>query len=222
MARRGRRRYRRTGRTITGPRGRRIARLRRVAKGRARRFARRHGRTVYYNPSRRRGRGRRRMVRRRRNPGGGGGSLISRVLKPYAIGFIASLGVAALDTFVAKQFPSAASGAINQLVKVGTAFAIAIGLRRKPDVARAAITAIAATAGYNLGSKLVGGMGATQTPAQTVKGLGEMASSYPEIGALLQGGVGALLQGMGDVGPPNTGDVVSNYSAALSGMGDDE
>lgn len=216
MAKRGRRRYRRSRNVIVTPRGRRITRLRRAPKSRARRFFRKHGRTYYTNP-------RRRRVHRRSNPGRRmGGSLISTVLKPYAVGFIASMGVAAIDTFVAKKFPAAASGAINQLVKVGTAFVVAFALRRKPEIARSAITAIAATGGYNLGSKLVGGMAAVQTPAQALKGIGEMAESYPDMGALLQGGVGALLQGLGDIGPPNTQDVVANYGAALNGMGDDD
>ena len=54
-------------------------------------------------------------------------------------------------------------------------------------------------------------------PAQAVKGLGEMSVHYPELGALLNGGVGALLNG-----PPDVDDAVVNYATALNNMADDD
>lgn len=143
----------------------------------------------------------------------GGGSLLKRVLVPYAAGFLASGVVAVLDTALAK-WPVA-----KQLVKVGAAFAIAIGGRRYPRASTAAIAALAATSGYGLGTKLAGGFIA-QSPAQAVKGLGDMSRTYPEMGALLTGGVGALLNGMGDPSNPDT--VVANYASALDNMASDD
>jgi len=187
---------------------RRIRRAIRVPKRYAHRVYRPRGRrAVYLNPKRRR------RVRRRRNPGMGGGSLLKRVLVPYAAGFLASGAVAILDTALSK-YP-----VVSNIVKVGAAFAIAIGGRRYPRAATAAIAALAATQGYRLGTKVAGGFIA-QSPAQAVTGLGDMSRTYPEIGALLTGGVGALLNGMGD--PSNPDAVVANYAAAMDNMADDD
>lgn len=139
------------------------------------------------------------------------GGLLKRTFIPYAVGFITSGLTAVVDTGLA-SYPMA-----KNLVKVLGAVAVAATVgRRHPVAATAAISAIAASQGYTLGTKLAGGMFA-QSPAQAVQGLGEMARSYPELGALLNGGVGALLNG-----PPDVDDAVVNYSTALANMADDD
>lgn len=197
-------------------------------KGRARRTRRRlaairpsgRTRTIYINPRKRRGKrrgrahGRRRTYRVRRRNGGRGGlmSSIKSAFTPLLAGALTGIATAALDAALAK-YPTG-----KKLAKVGGAIAIAMFGRRYPRAACAAIGALAATEGYNIGSKLVGGMGAAQTPKQAVEGLATMAGTYPEIGALLDDGVGALLEGV-----PNEGQGVVNYGQALSNMaGDDD
>lgn len=140
--------------------------------------------------------------------------LARRVFVPYAAGFLASMGAAVLDSAMS-AYP-----AVRQLAKVGGAVAIAVFGRRYPEASAAAIGAIAGSQGYTLGTKLAGGMIA-HTPAEAVKGLGEMQQTYPELGALLNGGVGALISGLG--GPDDVDAVARNYAAALDNMsGDDE
>lgn len=163
-------------------------------------------RRIYLNP-------RRRRIRRRRNPSFLGGGLLRRVLVPYAAGFITSGAMAVLDAGLA-NYPM-----VKQVAKIGGAFAIAIFGRRHPIASAAAISALASSQGYSLGTKLAGGFIA-QTPADAVKGLGEMAATYPEMGALLQGGVGALLSGMGDPSDPTS--VVSNYASAMNNMAESD
>lgn len=161
-------------------------------------------RTIYINPGRRK---RRRRRTHRRNPGTG--SLLMRAFTPFAVGFVASMGAAVLDTALSK-YPKA-----THVVKVAGAVAIAFMGRRYPVASTAAIAALAASSGYPLGVKLAGGMVA-KSPEEAVKGLGEMAGTYPEIGALLEGGVGALLEGV-----PDEGESVMNYQAALNGDEDE-
>lgn len=159
------------------------------------------------NPRRRRHR-----RSRRRNPGFGGA--IRKVFVPYAAGFITSIGCSLIDSRLA-NYPAG-----KQLVKVGGAIAIAMFGRRYPVASAAAIGALAASQGYVVGTRLAGGLVA-HTPAQAVQGLGEMQQTYPELGALLSGGVGALLSGMG--GPDDVDAVAANYTTALNNMsGDDE
>ncbi len=142
------------------------------------------------------------------------GGLMRRVFVPYAAGFLTGGAASILDAGLEK-YP-----VVKGISKVGLAFAIAFAGRRYPTASTAAIAALAASQGYPLGIKLTGGMFAT-SPAGAVKGLGEMSQHYPELGALLAGGVGALLSGMG--GPPNVPDVVTNYQTALANMaGDDD
>lgn len=138
-----------------------------------------------------------------------GGSLLKRVLIPYAAGFLASGAVGILDVGLAK-YP-----VVKQVVKIGAAFAIAMFGRRYPTASIAAIASLAGSQGYGLGIKLGGGFIA-ETPAKAIVGLGEMSRTYPEMGALLSGGVGALLSGMGDPSNPDT--VVTNYATALNNM----
>jgi len=165
-------------------------------------------RRIYLNPRRRR------YSRRRRNPGFGGGGILPFALKAYAAGFVTSLATAVVDTALA-NYPM-----VKQIAKVGGAIAIAfVGRRRFPMAATAAIASLAGSQGYNLGTKLAGGFIA-QSPAQATKGLGEMAQVYPEMGALLTGGIGALLTGMGGV--DNQSDVLGNYQTALSNMAEDD
>jgi hypothetical protein len=130
---------------------------------------------------------------------------------PYAAGIVTSAASAMLDTGLAK-WP-----VVRQLVKVGGVVGIAMFLGRKyPQASAAAIGALGASQGYPLVTKLAGGLVA-RTPAEAVKGLGEMTETYPEMGALLQGGLGALLQGPSDVP-----EVAMNYETALMNMADDD
>lgn len=161
---------------------------------------------IYINPRRRRSR-----RARRRNPGFGG--LLKRTFVPYAAGFVASMGTAVLDASLA-NYPMA-----RRLVKVGGAVAIAAFGRRYPVASTAAIAVLGGAEGYALGTKLAGGMIA-HTPAEAVKGLGEMTQTYPELGALLNGGVGALLNGMG--GPEDVDTAAVNYATALNNMSGDD
>lgn len=179
-----------------------VARRRRVGR-RAR--ARRSSKVIYINPRRRR-RGRR---SHRRNPGGIGGTL-KRAFVPYATGFITSAAIAVLDTGLS-NYP-----VVKNIIKVGAALSIAAFGRRYPNASTAAIAAIAACQGYPLGTKLAGGMVA-QNPAQAVKGLAGMAAVYPEMGALLNGGMGALLNG-----PDNLDQTVVDYQQAVANMADDD
>lgn len=165
---------------------------------------RRGTKTVYINPRR----------RRRRNPGFGGSNMISTVkgaFVPYAVGFITSLGASVIDTALST------SPVVSQLIKIGGVVAIAAVFGNKnPRAAAAAIGALAAAQGYPLGVKLGGGIVATDTQKALV-GLGNMARYHPEMGLLLQGGLGALLNGPSDV------DAMSrNYSNALNSMSDDD
>lgn len=139
------------------------------------------------------------------------GGLLKRTFVPYAVGFVTSGAMAMVDTGLA-NYP-----AVKQIAKVGLAIGVAAFVgRRHPVAATAAISAIAASQGYAFGTRLAGGMIA-QSPAQAVKGLGEMSVSYPELGALLNGGVGALLNGV-----PDVDDAVRDYATALNNMADDE
>ena len=109
---------------------------------------------------------------------------------------------------------------VRTLAKIAGSVLIAITGRKYPVASAAAIGALAASSGYPLGVKLAGGMVA-RNPTEAVKGLGEMSESYPEMGALLSGGVGALLSGMG--APPNVPSVVTDYTTALNNMaGEDD
>jgi hypothetical protein len=190
-----------------GGAARRIRRAIRVPRRYAHRVYRPRGRrAVYLNP-------RRRRIRRRRNGSMGGGSLFKRVLVPYAAGFLASGAIAVLDTGLA-NYPM-----VKNVVKVGAAFLIAIAGRRYPTASVAAIASLAGSQGYAMGTKFAGGFIA-QTPAQAVKGLGDMSRSYPEMGALLTGGVGALLNGMGD--PSDPAGVVNNYATAMRNMAESD
>lgn len=181
----------------------------------------RRTRTIYINPGRKRrrrrrkgGAGRRRIVRhRRRNPGRGGiVSSIKAAFTPLIAGALTGMACAAMDAALSK-YPTG-----KKLAKVGGAVAIAMFGRRYPRAACAAIGALAATEGYNIGSKLVGGMPAVQKPEQVPKALSTMGESYPEIGALLEGGVGALLEGV-----PDERQSVANYATSLANMaGDDD
>jgi hypothetical protein len=164
-------------------------------------------RTIYINPRRRRGKGRRRAFRRI-NGSGGIVASVKAVFVPFAAGFITSMASAALDSGLA-SYPMA-----KRLAKVGGCIAIAMFGKRHPRASAAAIGALAASEGYALGTKLVGGMIA-HSPAQAVQGLGDMTQTYPEMGALLNGGVGALLEGV-----PNVGVSASDYEAALNNMAD--
>ncbi len=137
---------------------------------------------------------------------------IKAAFTPLIAGALTGAACAAMDAALAK-YPTG-----KKLAKVGTAVAIAMFGRRYPRAACAAIGALAATEGYNIGSRLVGGMGAVQKPEQVPKALSTMGDTYPEIGALLEGGIGALLEGV-----PNETTSVANYATSLANMaGDDD
>lgn len=142
---------------------------------------------------------------------GGLSGIFKRALVPYAAGVVTAGAAAMLDTGLA-QWPI-----VRQVVKVGGVLGIAAFFGRKhPNASAAAIGAIGASQGYPLITQLAGGLVA-RTPAEAVKGLGAMAATYPEMGALLQGGLGALLQG-----PTDVEDVAGNYASALTNMADDD
>lgn len=149
---------------------------------------------------------------------------VVETLKEFGISFVVGMAVQKLDEFLAKndtfkKIPSQWSKAVA---------AVALGILgrrlggRARDISGKAIVALGALQGYSFFTAASGGAPAAQSPGQAIEGLGNMAQTYPEMGALLQGGVGALLQGMGDYGPMREGDIVANYGQALQGMGDDE
>lgn len=143
---------------------------------------------------------------------------VKSAFMPYLVGVVTAGAAAFLDT----QFASRPT--VRQLVKVASVVGIAVFLGRKnPRAAAAAIGAIGATQGYELVTRMTGGLVA-RTPQEAVKGLGEMADTYPEMGALLNGGLGALLNGEDGMGGiPNVGAGVQNYEQALMNMaGDDD
>ena len=161
-------------------------------------------RTIYVNPRRR---------RRRRNPSGGRGikGIAKRFFVPYATGFVASMAAAVMDSALS-QYPK-----VKHVAKVGGAVLLAAVAGKKYPIATAsAIATLAASSGYALGTKLAGGMLAF-TPGEAVKGVAEMSEKSPELGALLEGGLGALLEG-----PPDLDSTVSNYETALNNMADDD
>ena len=143
------------------------------------------------------------------------GGILRRVFTPYAAGFITAAACTALDTKLASTKPI-----IRTLAKLGGAVAIAMFGRRYPVASVAAIAAIGASQGSAMAAKALGGMPAATTPKAAMEGLAEMSETYPEMGALLQGGVGALLTGMGDA--PNLDANVANYMTAVNNMADDE
>lgn len=188
------RRRRRTRRAYTPRRRRYHRRPRRVARRRSARAV------IYVNPRHRRRRHRR--LRRRRNPSG----MLRMVMTPIIAGFAASFVGAAIDKFVTNTKLAA-------LAKVGAIFAVAFGGRRSPRASVAAMGSLAGSLGYPMAVKLLGGMTATTT-ATAVQGLAGMSRTNPQIGALLNGGMGALLSGVGDA-PSNLPVVASNYMTAL-------
>lgn len=139
------------------------------------------------------------------------GGLLKRAFVPYAVGFITSGAMGVLDAGLA-NYPMA-----KNVGKVLLAIGVAATVGNKhPVAATAAISAIAASQGYAFGTRMAGGMVASN-PAQAVQGLGAMSATYPEMGALLNGGVGALLNG-----PPDIDDAVVNYATALNNMASED
>lgn len=140
------------------------------------------------------------------------GSLLKRTFVPYAVGFVTSGAMGVLDAGLA-NYPMAKNVG-KVLLAVGVAATVG---RKHPVAATAAIAAIASSQGYSFGTQVAGGLVA-HTPAQAVQGLGAMSRTYPELGALLNGGVGALLNGP----VPDVDDAVVNYATALNNMADDD
>lgn len=163
-----------------------------------------------YNPRRRRRSYRRNPGRRsyRRNPGLF--ASLKHAFTPYAAGFVMSMITSVTDTALAKM------PAVKGLSKVGLAILTAMFLgRRYPNAAAGAIGALAASTGYEMGTKLAGGFIA-RTPEEAQNGLAAMYDDYPvEVGALLQG-LG-VLTGVDPVEP-----AVAAYESALTAMGDDD
>jgi hypothetical protein len=147
--------------------------------------------------------------------------LFMRFLIPYAAGFGTSFLAAGLDSKLAK-YPM-----VNTLVKVGGALVLAGAFGRKyPIIASSAIASLAASSGYTFGTKAFGGMVAHDVK-QVITGAQLMAEKDPAVGALLRGGVGALLRGYNGTGallsgPPDLTDVTANYESALRNMPDDD
>lgn len=142
------------------------------------------------------------------------GGTFRQVLTPFAVGFVTSMAAAGIDTFLSK------SPRLAQLSKVGLAFVIGFAGRRHAAASCAAIGALGASIGQPIAIKMLGGMVAT-SPAQAVQGLGSMSRTYPQMGALLSGGMGALLSGMGDA-PSNLPNTVNNYMTALQNTVNDD
>lgn len=139
------------------------------------------------------------------------GGLLKQAFIPYAVGFVTSGAMGVLDAGLA-AYPTALNlGKV--LLAVGLAATVG---KRHPVAATAAISAIAASQGYAFGTRMAGGLVA-HTPAQAVQGLGAMSATYPEMGALLNGGVGALLNG-----PPDIDEAVVNYATALNNMASED
>ncbi len=169
---------------------------------------RRGTRVIYLNP---RGRKRRRSGRaRRRNPAGFG-RILKSTFVPYAVGFVTSMVASFIDN------KAASMPVVRDIGKIALSVGIAAFVGRKhPIAAASAISALAASTGYALGTKIQGGMVAHDT-AGAVKGLAEMSTVNPGIGALLNGGMGALLNG-----PTSLPQGVTDYEQALRNMGDGE
>ena len=135
--------------------------------------------------------------------GGSTSFLLKAAFTSFAAGFAAS-GVAAV---IDKQFSK--KPMIARIGKVVAAFAIAKFGARHPRASSAAIGALGGSEGYQIVTRMLGGAKAAHTPDQAIKGLADMSESYPEMGALLNGGMGALLEG--------TGEDISNYQDSLQG-----
>lgn len=135
--------------------------------------------------------------------------LLKSTFTSFAAGFAAA-GVAAV---IDKQFSG--KPMIARIGKVVAAFAIAKFGARHPRASSAAIGALGASEGYSLVTRMLGGAAAAHTPDQAVKGLADMSESYPEMGALLNGGMGALLEGQ-------FSDAQDDYSNSLQGSEEEE
>lgn len=211
MARRRKRRHSKLRRG-SRVRRRRIRRAKRVPKARAHRYYKSRRGRIYLNGKRRRARRSIRRSHRRRNGSMGVFSALKASFVPFATGIVAGGLSAVLDNKLASK--PAVKNIVKAVVIVGVAAFVG---RKHPRVASAAIGALSANFGYSLATKALGGMAAAHTPQQAVQGLGEMADEYPEMGALLNGGLGALLNGI-----PDVADVSANYEMALNNMADDD
>lgn len=138
-----------------------------------------------------------------------GMALVKSTFTSFAAGFVAG----GLSAVVDKQFATKPN--IARIAKVLAAFGIAKFGARHPRAAAAAIGALASSEGYNMATKFLGGAKAAHTPDQAVQGLADMSEAYPEMGALLNGGMGALLAGDEGMDGP-----LEDYQGALSGSTD--
>lgn len=222
MAKRRRKKSSGRVRRRKGAKRRVIRRAKRVTKARAHRYYKSRRGRIYLNPRTRSRRRRKSSVRRRRSVRRNGKLGLMQAVKsafmPFLVGALTGGAAAILEANLAK-YPT-----VRNLAKVAGVVGVAVFLGRKnPRMAAAAIGALAASTGYALAIKYGGGMIA-RTPEEAVKGLGEMADTYPEMGALLNGGLGALLNGEDGMGGiPNVGAGVQNYEQALMNMaGDDD
>lgn len=192
MARKRRRVRRRAG-------SRRITRAIRVPKRYARKYMKQRGkRRFYINP------------RRRRNGSGGSGGLLKSSLVSLGAGF-ASAGVAAVIDKYAAGRPM-----IARVAKLVAALAIAKFGSRYPRAASAAIGGLAASEGYNMATKMLGGLQSAQSEGDKIKSIADAASGSPGVSALLSGGMGALLNGV-----PDVASSAYDYNIALSNMAGD-
>lgn len=179
---------------------RRITRAIRVPKRYARRYMKQKGKKRFYiNP--------RRRSRRYRNPEIRGG-LVKTALVAIGAGFAASAASAVIDKY---------AGGRPMIARVGkliTALAIAKFGGRYPQAASAAIGGLAASEGYNIMTRALGGLASAQTPADAIKSVAASAAGgNPAMGALLDGGLGALLNGV-----PDVEESAYDYNEALSNM----
>lgn len=186
---------------------RRITRAVRVPKRYARKYIKRRGskRRFYINP--------RRSRRRHRNPGMGGGLLKSSLVSLGA-GFVAAGASAVIDKY-ANGRPM-----IARVAKLVAALAIAKFGSRYPRAASAAIGGLAASEGYNMATRALGGLQSAQSEGDKVKAVADAASASPAMSALLDGGMGALLDGVPDVA--NSAYDYNTALANIAGDSDDE
>ncbi len=197
-------------------------RKRRKSMARRRRTARRHVTTaILVNPSRKRRVRRRRLGsglhrrrrgvhRRRRNPGGMLSGLVGSTIR---VGVPALIGGAAIG-FVDARFLSKYTPAVRIGAKVAGAAALGVVLRKKPELAKAAMAGMLGTLGYEQGVTFGGGMVA-KSGAEAAKGAGALIRDDPQaMGALVSSlqSMGLSLEPMGGGDGAGTGTALPDYA----------
>jgi hypothetical protein len=160
-----------------------------MARNPSRRRRRRRNSATMVNPRRRRSL---RRVRRRRNPGGIG-QIIRDTIKVAIPALGAGFGIGYLDSKVLGD----KSTLVRVGGKIGLAAAIGVLLRRRPDLARAAMATVIGTLGYEQGLTIAGGTVAVSKPAAAKQLAALVFQDQQAMGYLAEN-----LQGMGlSLGP---------------------